>query len=1142
MNTPSDDPSPLARRLQALSPARRAVVERLLRERQDEGGAASHTARADLATVSFGQQRLWFMAQLDPASSVYNTVSSLSLPSPVDVAALQGAIDALVARHESLRTTFEAVDGQPFQRVNVHAAVVVELGVPTTEFVRRPFDLEHGPMVRVCVAADTGQVVACVHHIVTDGWSMGIFLQELSALYKARVRGIHAKLPPLPIRYRDYAAWQRAELSGSRLSELLDFWRAELAGLPSLDLVTDRPRPVVQSFRGGTIPVQIPPNVVVRLRVLSREQGATLFMAMLAGFSVLLGRYSGQDEIVIGSPVAGRTRSETEGVIGFFINTIVLRCDLRGDPCFRELLTRTRDRAMRAYAHQDLPFEKLVEDLQPERDISRNPLHQVVLHLVDLSSEKVRGNNTEHPHVSTGTSAFDLIVHLSGAGAELKGDIEYSSELFDRSSVKRLAEHLAVLLEALVSDPDAPLSRVQMLTPCERRQLEKLDATPAPVPSVGVVELIDAQAARTPDALAIDTLTYRGLVHAANGVAHNLLAHGAGPETLVAVSLARGADLAIALLGIWKAGAAYLPLDPNDPPVRRRQIITDARPLLVLDNPHQFGPSRADSPAVPTDPKRLAYAIYTSGSTGTPRGVLVEHGSLSNLIAWHIRKYQVTARDRATLIASPAFDASVWELWPYLTVGASLRVLPPATQSPSDILAWVAAERITMTFLVTPLAEAVLTEPMPPGLALRFLLTGGDRLHRSPEPGLPFNLLNHYGPTEATVVATACVVQPGTSESRPPIGRPIDNVQALVVDRHGQPLPVGVPGELWIGGAGLARGYLRQPELTTERFVKYRGLRMFRTGDRVRRHPDGTLDFLGRLDQQVKIRGFRIELGEIESALASYEGVREAVVVAREEEGGEKRLVAYYTVEGSGERPRVEQLRAHVSARLPEYMVPAAYVGMERMPLTANGKLDRKGLPLPEGEAYARQEYEAPRGETEEQLAKIWAEVLKVERVSRHDNFFKLGGHSLLAVTVVERMRRSGMQVDVRAMFATPTLAELAETASGETNAVEVPANGIPSECEEITGEMLPLVSLSQEEIDRIVSGVPGGARNIQDIYPLAPLQEGILFHHLMGGEGDPYLLGNLFSFESRGKVDEYLGALQGVIERHDILRTGVVW
>ena len=892
MSASSDDTRSLALRLQALSSARRAVVERLSRKRQTKEDVAPspvRPVRAGLAEVSFGQQRLWFMAQLDPSSSVYNTVSSTSFAAPVDVAALQGAVDALVARHESLRTTFLAVDGEPFQQVNDHAPVVVEVGDPTTEFVRHPFDLEHGPLLRLRVAVDTGRVFACVHHIVTDGWSMGIFLRELLALYGGLVRGVPVALPPLPIQYRDYAAWQRAELSGPRLSKLLDFWRTELADLPVLDLVTDRSRPAVPSFRGGTIPVQIAPDVVVRLRVLAREQGATLFMALLAGFSVLLGRYSGQDEVIIGSPVAGRVRSETEGLIGFFINTILLRCDLRGGPCFRELLTRARDRAMRAYAHQDLPFEKLVEDLQPKRDLSRNPLHQVVLHLVDFASDEVGGEYTDHLHRSVGASPFDLVVHLRGGGAELKGDIEYSSELFDRSSVQRLADHLTVIIEALASDPDAPLSQIRMMTPSEGRQLENFNATAVPIPSKCAVDLIDAQAVYNPEAPAVETLTYRALVHAANGVAYDLLARGAAADTLVAVSLPRGPDLVVALLGIWKAGAAYLPLDPDDPPIRRRQILSDARPLLVLDDPRQFGPSRPDSPAVPADPEGLAYAIYTSGSTGTPKGVLVNHSSLSNLIAWHVREYQVTAKDRATLIANPAFDASAWELWPYLTVGASVHVPALAiTRSASGILTWLAAERITMTFLPTPLAEAVLAEPIPSQLTLRFLLTGGDRLHRCPGRGLPFHLINHYGPTEATVVATACVVRPGATESQPPIGRPIDNVHAAVVDRYGQPLPVGVPGELWIGGAGLARGYLRRLELTAERFVNYGGERMYRTGDRVRRRPDGTLDFLGRIDQQLKLRGFRIEPGEIESHLQAHPSVRAAAVATRGD-----RLVAF---------------------------------------------------------------------------------------------------------------------------------------------------------------------------------------------------------------------------------------------------------
>lgn len=1017
MSAPSDDTHPLASRLQALSPARRAAVELLLRKRQHERKPVTPPPRADLAPASFGQQRLWFVTQLDPASSVYNTISKLSLAPPVDLAALQRALDALVERHESLRTTFELVDGEPFQRVNASADLVVEVGLPTTEFARRPFDLEHGPLIRLRVAVDMGQVVVCMHHIVTDGWSMGILLRELSVLYEGRMRGIPVTLPPLPTRYREYAARQRAELSGPRLSELLNFWREELADLPMLDLVTDRPRPPAPSFRGAAVPIQISPEVVASLRALAREQGATLFMGVLAAFSVLLGRYSGQDEVVIGSPVAGRTRIETEGVIGFFVNTIVLRCDLRGNPGFRELLARTRDRATRAYAHQDLPFDKLVEDLQPERDLSQNPLHQVVLHVVDLSSSDIVEDAAgDHLQINTGTSPFDLVVHLRGA-TELKGDIEYSSDLFDRSSVERLAEHLAVLIEKLVSDPEAPLSQVPMLTPSERQQLERFNATAAPIPPLGVVELIDAQAARAPDAIAVGKVTYRDLVDAANGVAHNLLARGAGPDTLVAVSLPRGPDLVVALLGIWKAGAAYLPLDPDDCSARRRQILADARPLLLLDDPRQFGPPRPESPSLLVGLNSLAYAIYTSGSTGTPKGVLIEHGPLSNLIDWHVRAYQVTAKDRAALIASPAFDASVWELWPYLAAGGSVQVPPPTTRSPADILAWLAAQEITVAFLATPLAEAVLAEPMVPHLRLRFLLTGGDRLHRSPERGLPFDLVNHYGPTEATVVATAGAVQPGSDGSQPPIGWPIANVQAVVVDRYGQPLPVGVPGELWIGGAGLARGYLGRPELTAERFVKYGGQRMYRTGDRVRRRSDGSLDFLGRLDQQIKLRGFRIEPGEIESHLQAHPSVRAAAVAACGD-----LLVAYVVLSSS--LPDIDSLRTYLRARLPAYMVPVKFEILDALPVTANGKIDARALPSP---IYDDAAYVAPRTAVEHTIAGIWAGLLGRERVGVYDNFFELGGHSLRAMQAVSRIRSVlGVEISVRAVFDAPTVAGLA--------------------------------------------------------------------------------------------------------------------
>jgi amino acid adenylation domain-containing protein len=1036
MSIPPDDPRPLAQRLQALSPARRAVVERLLRERQgqhadaptptpryapppphSDRGVFPSPARDGLLAVSFGQQRLWFMAQLDPASSVYNTVSSGSLATPVDVNALQGALDALVERHESLRTTFEAVDGEPFQRVHAHAPVAVQVGLPTPEFARRPFDLEHGPLLRVCVNVDTGQVVACVHHIITDGWSMGIFLRELSAFYTAGCAGKPAALAPLPMQYADFAVWQRAELAGPRLSELLNFWRAELADLPVLDLVADRQRLAVPCFQGGVVPVKISPEVVVRLRGLAQENGATLFMAALAGFSVLLGRYSGQEEVVIGSPVAGRTRSETDGVIGFFVNTIVLRCDLRGNPCFRDLLTRTRDRAAQAYVHQDLPFEKLVEELHPDRDVSRNPLHQVVLHLVDSSSGEVRADTTPQTQVRTATSPFDLVVHLRGAGAELKGEIEYSSELFDRSTIERLAEHLAMLFATLVSDPNAPLSQIQMLTPHERRQLEDFDGTATTCPPECVVGLIDAQAARTPEAPAVGAVTYRELDHAANGVAHHLLACGAGPDQLVAVSLPRGSDLVVALLGIWKAGAGYLPLDPDDPPARRQQILADARPLLILDDPTRFGPSRPDAPPASKDSRRIAYAIYTSGSTGTPKGVLIEHGSLANLVAWHVRQYGVTPKDRATLIASPAFDASVWELWPYLAAGASVHALPSATRSPADTLEWLAAERITLTFLPTPLAEAVLIEPMPAHLALRFLFTGGDRLHRPPERGLPFDLVNHYGPTEATVIATAGVVPPNSGEVAPTIGRPIDNVRAVVVDQYGQPLPVGIPGELWIGGAGLARGYLHRPELTAERFIKSGEQRMYRSGDRVRRRADGALDFLGRLDQQVKIRGFRIEPGEVESHLRVHPGVRAAAVVARGD-----RLIAYVVLSPPG--AGLDFLRTHLQARLPSYMVPARFEILEALPVSANGKIDQRALPsLADNDS----KYVPPRTPTERTIAGIFIKLLARQRVGIYDDFFELGGHSLLATQVVSRIRSTlGVELSVGTVFGTPTIAGLA--------------------------------------------------------------------------------------------------------------------
>ena len=554
-----------------------------------------------------------------------------------------------------------------------------------------------------------------------------------------------------------------------------------------------------------------------------------------------------------------------------------------------------------------------------------------------------------------------------------------------------------------------------------------------------------------------------------------------------------------------------------------------------------------DNPRSPVAPEHLAYVIYTSGSTGRPKGVVVPHQGLLNLVFWHQGAFEITSSDRATQLAGTAFDASVWEIWPYLSKGASLHIVgSEILSSPVHLRDWLVSQAVTISFLPTPLAEMVLPLEWPEAPALRILLTGGDKLHHYPSASVPFKLINNYGPTENTVVTTSGLVASEEREATPPIGRPITNTQVYLLDRQLQPVPLGVPGELYIGGASLARGYLQRPELTPEKFIPHPfselpGERLYRTGDLARYRPDGNIEFLGRLDHQVKVRGFRIELGEIEAVLGGHPGVREVVVLAREDSPGEKRLVAY--VVGQEEpAPSVSELRGFVRERLPEYMVPSAFVGLPALPLTPNGKVDRKALPAPEADAYAVREYAAPEGEVERVLAGIWAEVLQVERIGRHDNFFELGGHSLLAVTLIERMRRNGLQADVRALFTTPTLAALAATLGGETDLVEVPPNRIPPQCEAITPEMLPLVELTAAEIEHLVSGVPGGAANVQDIYPLAPLQEGILFHHLMGTEGDAYLLSCLYSFDSRARLEGFVGALQAVVKRHDILRTAVVW
>jgi amino acid adenylation domain-containing protein len=1045
---------------------------------------------APFRPLSSAQRRLWFLHRFQGGSGVYNMPVLLrvrgALRHEALAAALGAALGEITRRHEALRTVFTAVDGEPVQVVLPFAPAalpVVDLSaLPAAALraeadrlsaaeVQAPFDLEEGPLSRTLLFAlgtEEHALLVNAHHIVTDGWSVGVLVRELAALYEAFAAGRPSPLPELPVQYGDFAVWQRTWLTGAVLEAQLDHWRQRLAGAPAvLDLPTDRPRPPVQTFRGAVEPLTLPAGLARALERAGRAQGATLFMTLLAGFQTLLGRVSGQDDLLVGSPVANRNRAETEDLIGFFVNTLVLRTDLAGDPSFAELLGRVRAGSLAAYAHQDVPFERLVEALAPERDLSRSPLFQVVfgLHNAPMPSMELAPGielTLEEPH--TGTSKFDLSLMLEESRDGLAGTIEYSTDLFDAATVRRLARSFQVLLEAAAADPAARLSDLPLLAADERRQvLGEWNDTAVDFPrGLPVHRLVEAWAAETPGAVAVageTTLTYSELNGCANRLARHLRRLGVGPERVVAVLLERSAELATAALAVLKAGGAYLPLDPAYPADRVAFMLADAGASVVLTRAGLAaslpgagetavlldadagvwdglaGESGADldGPDVEIVPENLAYVIYTSGSTGRPKGVAVQHASLANLVHWHRRTYGMTPGDRGCLLAGPSFDASVWELWSCLAAGASVLVPEDSVRlAPLRLAGWLREARVTRCFLATPLAEAVMALGGQPFPHLRTVMTGGDRLHALPQgAGLPFPLVNHYGPTESTVVATCMPVAAGT-EADPTIGKPIQNTRVYVLDSSGQPVALGMPGELCIGGSGLARGYLNRPGLTAGKFVPdpfsgEPGARLYRTGDLVRHLASGELAFIGRIDNQVKIRGQRIELGEIESALARHPEVRQAVVLVQADRNGDQRLVAYVLVQD--EEPVASDLRCFLRESLPDSMVPAAFVPLTTFPLTPNGKVDRRALPALGAAAdpvRGEGEFVAPRTPLEEAVAEIWREVLAVERVGVRDRSWDLGGHSLLASKVLARIHDTfGVELPFQILFEHPVIEEL---------------------------------------------------------------------------------------------------------------------
>ncbi|WP_440528457.1 amino acid adenylation domain-containing protein [Serratia marcescens] len=1138
--------------------------------------------------LSFAQQRLWFLTQLEGLSETYHIPLALSLRGELDLPAWRQSLDALYARHEALRSRFVTVEGQP--QAHILPADALPLTVHdlrgrqdaqsqarqlAQRLTEAPFDLTQGPLVRAALirlADEEHLFLLTCHHIISDGWSTGILLRDLGALYGALRRGDADPLPPLPLQYPDYAAWQRRYLTPERLAAQAQYWRETLSDAPALlTLPTDRPRPTVQSFSGGEVPIAIDAELTQALRQFSRQHGGTLFMTVLAAWSLVLARMAGQQELVIGTPEANRGRLETESLVGFFVSTLALRIDLRDDPDLPTLIARIRHAVLAARENRDLPFEQVVELVNPPRHLGYTPLFQVMLAWQDGSVRDISlpGLQAESAELGYQIAKYDLTLDLAERDEQISGTLNFATALFDRATAERYGVYLVQVLRAMATNATQPASHLDLLPAAERELLLygwNRTAEVYPAQSSAHV-LFEQWAQRTPDAVAVvndrDSLSYGQLNAHANQLAHQLIAQGVRPGDRVATSLERSVSLVIAQLAILKAGAAYVPLDPHLPVARQAWIIGDSGASLILcdrdidrEIAGEIACLRIDrlrqnpthDPAVPRAGDAPAYIMYTSGSTGTPKGVMVTHQGILRL-AINNRFASFERGDRFAFAANPAFDASTLEMWGALLNGASLAIIAPEVLTEAEALAAALVRQgINVLFLTTSLFNQYAHSIAATLAQLKYLLSGGEAADphafaRMLKEAGPVRLINAYGPTECTVFATTATIERVDPWQRLPIGRPIGNTRIYLLDEHGQPVPLGATGEIYIAGPGVALGYLNRAELTAERFLAdpfNPGERMYRTGDLARYLPDGNIDYLGRNDRQVKIRGFRIECGEIEARVAGHSAVREAVVDVLGE-ADNKRLVAWVVPEADAERQTLAvTLRQYLAGMLPEFMLPAAWVALDTLPLTPNGKLDRRALPEPQEDAYVREVYAEPEGELETLLAGIWRELLGIERVGRHDNFFELGGHSLLAVKLMAQLRRVGLSAGVQTLFTAPTLSTLAQTLVTQQE-VSVPANGILPGCVAITPEMLPLATLSQPEIDAVVAQVPGGVANVQDIYALSPLQEGILFHHLLAERGDPYQLSAVLRFDSRARLDAWLAAMQQVIDRHDILRTAFI-
>ncbi|MDZ7269341.1 MAG: amino acid adenylation domain-containing protein [candidate division KSB1 bacterium] len=1078
-------------------------------------------SRAGDLPLSFAQQRLWVLDQLDPESPAYNLPLALRLTGALDKTALQHSLDEIFRRHEGLRTTFAGGNVQPRQIIAPPAPVpITEIDLQALRRAEqekqvvalaeaealKPFKLSAGPLLRVTLLRLSERehvLILVMHHIISDAWSLGVLFRELVTLYEAFASGRPSPLPELRIQYADFAHWQRQWLQGEVLETQAAFWRKQLAGVPVLELPGDFPRPAVQTFNGRRRPFELPHSLTEGLSVLCLEENVTLFMVLLAAFQTLLHRYTGQTDLAVGAPIANRSRVEIEPLIGFFVNTLVYRSDLSGDPTFRELVRRVKEVALNAYSHQDVPFERLVEMLQPERDLSHSPLFQVmfIFQNTPVPATSLAGLQVSPVDFQAGTAKFDLTLTLFDGQERLRGSLEYNSDLFKAETIERMLHHFLTLLRSLAGDPDQRLSELPLLTASERRKLlVEWNATGRAYSRDRCVhELFEAQAATAPDRTAAvfgqQAISYGELNRRANQLAHHLRALGVGPETLVAVCLERSLEMLIALLAVHKAGGAYVPLDPAFPADRLAYMLEDSQAAVLLTQqslletlPHQqaavlcleaqaraIAGRPADNPGRLATPQNLAYVIYTSGSTGKPKGVQVQQGAVVNFLESMREAPGMHAGDVLLAVTTLSFDIAGLELFLPLLVGGRVVIASRETASDGTALLQLLTESRATIMQATPATWRMLLAAGWQGSPNLKILCGGEAMPAElAQALLPrcAELWNLYGPTETTIWSTLQKVEHVTGGFIA-IGRPIANTQIYILDAAYNPTPVGIAGELYIGGEGLARGYLNRPALTAEKFVPHPlatqlGERLYRTGDLARYLPDGTIEFIGRIDHQVKIRGFRIELGEIESVLTRHPQIKQAVVIAREDVPGDKRLVAYLVTDKTA-APGVTELRQWLRQSLPDYMLPAAFVFLESFPLTPNGKVNRRALPRPELSDRGREtEYVAPRDAREEKIAALWRELLAHERIGVFDNFFHLGGHSLLATQLVTRLRQVfGVPVPLRRVFEDPTIAGLAAYLAQHDNGNAVP----PAEqIQPIPRSMVPDVDkLSDEEVEALL-------------------------------------------------------------------------